>query len=60
MEEKSKKSQNRLYDRCFRCNRQLKSLESKKLGFGPTCYKKWKSNESLLKPLIGGDFDGTR
>lgn len=39
---------------CIRCGRKLKSEESKQLGFGPTCYKKWK-NETLSKKLLYKD-----
>ena len=30
---------------CLRCGKELKSIESKKLGFGPTCYKKHLANK---------------
>ena len=51
MEESSQLSQNNLHPLCFRCGRKLRTEESKKLGMGPTCYRKWK-NESSTKPLI--------
>ena len=36
---------------CRRCGRRLKSLESQKLGMGPTCYAKWLA-ENGHKKLI--------
>lgn len=36
---------------CRRCGRRLKSLESQKLGMGPTCYAKWLA-ENGQKKLI--------
>lgn len=28
---------------CRRCGRRLKGIKSRELGFGPACYKAWKS-----------------
>lgn len=28
------------FNRCIRCGRKLKTVESKQVGFGPHCYKK--------------------
>lgn len=36
---------------CRRCGRKLKSDESKALGFGPTCYKRF-MEETKLIPLF--------
>lgn len=37
---------------CIRCGRKLKSPESRELGFGKVCYKKWQV-ETLTAPLFG-------
>lgn len=50
---------------CIRCGRKLKSAESKELGFGPVCYKKWQT-ETLTRSLFsnkikeGGVGDATQ
>lgn len=36
---------------CKRCNRQLKTVKSMELGYGPTCYKKH------LKALADAEFE---
>lgn len=36
---------------CIRCGRKLKTEESRELGFGPTCYKKWQA-ESISKKIF--------
>ena len=38
---------------CLRCGRELKSKESRQLGFGPSCYKKYLADKKggLLKYL---------
>ena len=51
MEEKNQSPQRNQHRLCFRCGRKLKSEQSKLLGMGPTCYKKWQ-NENNTKPLI--------
>lgn len=33
-------------ERCIRCGRRLKTEESKAVGFGPTCYKKFIKEKS--------------
>lgn len=38
--------------RCKRCNRQIKTVESKKVGYGPTCLKKVQDNSKI------GDYEG--
>lgn len=32
---------------CKRCHRKLKDEKSKKLGFGPTCYKKYLNKQKI-------------
>lgn len=51
MEEKSQSLQKDQHPLCFRCGRKLKTEESKKIGMGPVCYRKWQS-EQHVKPLI--------
>ena len=51
MEEKRQSSQKSPHPLCFRCGRKLRSEESRKLGMGPVCYRKWQ-NEQNTKPLI--------
>lgn len=36
---------------CIRCGRKLKTPESRKLGFGAICYKKWQE-DTLTEPLF--------
>lgn len=33
----------KLYDRCLRCNRKLKTDEARKLGYGKICFSKMTS-----------------
>lgn len=43
----------KLYDKCLRCGRTLKSDTSQILGYGPSCYKKvLKENQPKSKPLF--------
>ena len=44
----------KLYEKCIRCGRKLKSAESKELGFGKVCYEKWNS-ELNMKKLFSTD-----
>lgn len=41
----------KIHEVCIRCGRKLKNEESRELGFGPTCYKKWQV-ESISKKLF--------
>ena len=34
---------------CLRCGRKLKNSESRKLGFGKTCWEKFNSEQNLKK-----------
>ena len=36
-----------LHETCLRCNRKLKTEESKKLGFGKICWEKHNSDKRL-------------
>ena len=36
-----------LHETCLRCNRKLKTEESKKLGFGKICWEKHNSDKGL-------------
>lgn len=36
----------KFYYKCLRCGRKLKSEESKQIGFGKTCYKKYMSEDN--------------
>ena len=42
---------------CNRCGKPLRSEESKKIGYGPSCYRIWKKERSQQKQLfdIGGE-----
>lgn len=33
---------------CRRCGRELKSKKAKQLGFGPSCYRKYMKEQSIL------------
>ena len=44
----------KLYEKCIRCGRKLKSDESKELGFGKVCFEKWNS-ELNMKKLFSTD-----
>ena len=35
------------YENCLRCGRRLKSEESKELGFGKTCWAKYKAEDNF-------------
>ena len=35
------------YENCLRCGRRLKSEESKELGFGKTCWKKYNAEDNF-------------
>ena len=37
------------YIRCKRCNRPLKTEQTKALGYGPICYKKFQEDLSFKK-----------
>lgn len=37
------------HDWCGRCNRRLKSVKSRKIGFGPTCHRKEIASEALAQ-----------
>jgi len=41
------------YEFCLRCGRRLKNEEHKKLGYGPTCYKKIRLSRLKKKSIIG-------
>ncbi|MBO7212434.1 MAG: hypothetical protein J6V44_15745 [Methanobrevibacter sp.] len=43
---------------CNRCGKPLRSDLSKKLGYGPSCYRMWKKERSQQHQLfdIGGDI----
>lgn len=41
-----------VYTTCRMCGRKLKSEESRVLGFGPTCYAKYKKQMRRKKRLI--------
>ena len=43
-----------LHETCLRCNRKLKTEESKKLGYGKICWEKHNS-ELISKPLFEVD-----
>lgn len=46
---------------CRRCGRRLIGENSKKLGFGPSCFKQWKkenSHQILLFDITRGVTDG--
>lgn len=58
MEEKRKSSQKDLHPLCFRCGRKLRTEQSKLLGMGPTCYKKWQVEKSMNPLFDAGDIDG--
>lgn len=32
---------------CKKCHRELKDIQSKKLGFGPVCYKKYMNRKKV-------------
>lgn len=44
---------------CIRCGRKLKTEESRELGFGPTCYKKWQT-ESISKNLFDVELSNNK
>lgn len=35
------------YEKCLRCGRKLKTEDSKELGFGKTCWKKYNSEDNF-------------
>ena len=41
------------YEFCLRCGRRLKNSEHKKLGYGPTCYKKISISRLKKKSILG-------
>ena len=41
---------------CRRCGRRLKGTKSRELGFGPSCYKAWKS-ERIQRVGLFGDME---
>ena len=41
----------KLYDRCLRCNRKLKTEASRKIGYGKTCFTKALAHK-YVKPLF--------
>lgn len=45
---------------CIRCGRKLKSAESRELGFGKTCYKKWQKETPVPKLLYKDEKDATQ
>ena len=46
----------KLYDRCLRCNRKLKTEEARKLGYGKICYQKLGKGYKVIRLL---DIDYT-
>lgn len=42
----------KLYYRCLRCNRKLKTAQAQILGYGPCCYKKHIKEMEILSPII--------
>ena len=44
-----------LYEKCLRCGRQLKTQESKELGFGKVCWKKYNSEDIKYKQLFNAE-----
>lgn len=47
-----------LYTTCRMCGRKLKSEESQIIGFGPTCYAKYKARQrKKTRLIIFGDGD---
>lgn len=42
---------NKIYEKCLRCGRKLKTEESKNLGFGKICWEKY-NNEGTTKKLF--------
>ena len=45
------------YNVCLRCGRKLKNPEHRKLGYGPSCYKKMKISQLTKKSLLGVIYD---
>lgn len=37
----------KIYTRCLRCNRKLRSEESKLLGYGKTCWEKFNAEDNF-------------
>ncbi|GEN30256.1 hypothetical protein HNQ35_000040 [Cerasibacillus quisquiliarum] len=53
---------------CLRCNRRLKTVKSRELGFGPVCYKKhlqeqadkeFKKNQTTIDEYLGDEHNAT-
>lgn len=42
------------YEKCLRCGRKLKTIESQELGFGKTCWAKFNSEDNF-KELFPAD-----
>lgn len=38
---------NKLYDKCLRCGRKLKTEETRKRGYGDICWKKVNENKKV-------------
>lgn len=49
------------YDKCGRCGRRLKNLESRQLGFGAVCYSKVQTRRKHVPlfsvEVVGGEND---
>ena len=45
---------------CMRCHRELKDIESKKLGFGKICYSKYIKKKPIYLFEMGGNNEITR
>ena len=39
--------QDKLYDKCLRCGRKLKTEETRQRGYGDICWKKVKENKKV-------------
>lgn len=42
----------KIYYKCLRCNRRLKSDKAKKLGYGPSCLRKAQQEALILNPNL--------
>lgn len=44
--------QNKLYEKCLRCNRPLKSQKAKERGYGEHCWQVYNFTKKKTKPTI--------
>ena len=44
-----------IYNKCLRCGRKLKTDESKQVGFGTICWKKYNEDDKMI-PLFSTEL----